>query len=196
MKSIVKHVTNFILLLSVLAILLGIVLIARPGMSLVALGVAVAAFLIVQGIVLIILDIKAWALYVPFHGMLQGILSVILGILLAKDPGSIAVYIGVVVGIWIIVSSFEGIRFAFALRWTGAPWGLMILMSIVDIIIGGLILYSPILSSLSMTIGVGVVLIVHSAINIVYMCVIKKNAKDVEKMIVEKTNVIDQEQDI
>ena len=121
--------------------------------------------------------------------MLQGILSVILGILLAKDPGSIAVYIGVAMGIWIIVSSFEGIRFACALRWTGAPWVLMIIMSIVDIIIGALILYSPVLSSLSITVGIGVVLIVHAVVNIVYMFVIKKNAKDVEKMIVEKANV-------
>lgn len=196
MKTIVKNVTNYVILLSVLAILFGIVLIAYPGMSLVALGIAVAAYLIVHGIGLVILDIRAWRLYLPFDGMLQGILCVILGVLLAKDPGSIAAYIGIVMGLWIIVSSFGGIRFAYAIRWTGAPWVLMIIMSIIDILIGGVILYSPVLSSLSLTIGIGAVLIVHAVINIVYMIVIKKNVRDVEKMIVEKMSKSDQAQDI
>ena len=61
-----------------------------PGMSLVALGIAVAAYLIVHGILLIILDIKAWRLYIPFEGLLQGILCIVLGVLLAKNPESMA----------------------------------------------------------------------------------------------------------
>ncbi len=73
MKTIVKNITNSVILLSALAVLLGIVLVAYPGMSLVALGVAVAVYLIVQGIVLVILDIKAWRLYIPFEGMPKGI---------------------------------------------------------------------------------------------------------------------------
>lgn len=62
----------------------------------------------------------------------------------------------------------------------------MIVMSIIDILVGCVILYSPILSSLTLTMGLGIVLIVHSVINIIYMFVVKKNAKDVEKLIVEK----------
>ncbi|MBR0277609.1 MAG: DUF308 domain-containing protein, partial [Clostridia bacterium] len=120
------------------------------------------------------------------EGMLQGILCVILGILLAKNPEYIAVYIGIFMGLWIIVSSFGGIKLASALRGTGAPWIFMIIVNIIDIIIGCLILYSPILSSLSLTIGLGIVLIVHSIINIINMIVAKKNARDVEKLIIKK----------
>ena len=189
MKTIVKNVTNSVILLSVLAVLLGIVLVAYPGISLVALGIAVAVYLIVQGIALVILDIKAWRLYIPFEGLLQGILSILLGVWLAKNPSNIAVYIGIIVGLWIIVSSFSGIKLAFALRWTGAPWILMIVMNIIDILIGCLVLYSPILSSLSLTMGLGIILIVHAVINIIYMFVVKKNAKDVEKLIIEKENI-------
>lgn len=39
----------------------------------------------------------------------------------------------------------------------------------------------------------GVVLIAHAVFNIDYMLVVKKNAKDVEKLIVEKLNMIDAE---
>lgn len=186
MKTIFKNITNSIILLSILAVLLGIVLIVYPGMSLIALGITVAVYLIIHGITLIILDIKAWRLYIPFEGMLQGILCVILGILLARSPEYIAVYIGIFMGLWIIVSSFSGIKLAYALRRTGAPWVLMIIMNIIDIIVGCLILYSPILSSISVTIGLGIVLIAHSVINIINMIMVKKNMRDVEKIIVEK----------
>ena len=194
MKAIVKNITNSVILVSVLALLLGIVLIAYPGMSLMVLGVVVAAFLIIQGIALIIVDIKAWRLYIPFEGLLTGILSVLLGVWLAKNPANIAVYIGIVVGLWIIVSGFGGIRLACSLRRTGAPWVLMIILNIIDILIGGLILYSPVLSSLSLTMGLGVILIVHAVVSIIYMFVVKKNARDVEKLIVAKKNEIVVEQ--
>ena len=115
----------------------------------------------------------------------MSVLSVILGVLLAKDPGSIAAYIGIVLGLWIIVSSFGGIRFAAALRGTGAPWVFMIIIHIIDILIGGCVLYSPVMSSLSLTMGVGIVLIVHSVINIVYMIMVKKNVKDFEQVLAQ-----------
>lgn len=49
MKAIVKNVTNSVIVLSVLAILLGLVLILYPGMSLVALGCAGAFFFVPRG---------------------------------------------------------------------------------------------------------------------------------------------------
>ena len=70
MKTAIKNLTTSVILLSILAALLGAVLVVYPDISLVALGIAVAAYLIIHGITLIILDIKAWRLYIPFDGML------------------------------------------------------------------------------------------------------------------------------
>ena len=193
MKSIVKSFTNSVICLSILAIVLGIVLVAYPRVTIAALGTAIAAYLIVQGIVLIILDVKAWRLYIPFEGMLRGALSVFFGVLLAKNPASIAKYIGIVMGVWIIVSAFSGIKAAFALRYTGAPWVLMVVVNVIDVLLGGVILYSPVLASYSITKGLGVVLIVHSVVDIVYMLAVRKNAREVEKLVVEKLNLIDAE---
>ena len=189
MKAIVKNITNSVIVLSILAVLLGIVLVAYPGISLVVLGIMVASYLIVLGVTLIIVDIKAWRYFIPFNGLLPGILSVILGVLLAKDPGSIAAYIGIMMGLWIIISSFGGIRFAAALRGTGAPWVFMIIMNVLDILIGGCILYSPVLSSVSLTMGIGIVLIVHSVINIINMIIVKKDVKDLEQILAQAMKI-------
>lgn len=186
MRKKFKSITDSIILLSVLAILIGIIMIVFPGVSLTAFGIIVAAYLLVHGITLISLDIRMRHLYIPFEGFLQGVLCIILGILLAVHPAGIGIYIGFIMGTWVIMTGFGGIKLAAALKNTGAPRILMIIMNILDIIIGCLILYSPILSSLSLTVGLGIVLIVHSVINIINMITAKKNVKEIEKMIVEK----------
>lgn len=193
MKSIIKNFTNSVICLSFLAIVLGIVLMLYPGMSLTALSYVFAAYLVVQGVALIILDIKAWRLYIPFEGMLKGILSVFFGVLLVKNPGAFAIYIGIALGVWIVAFAFSGIKTAFALRYTGAPWLLMILINVFDILFGFVILYSPVRSALSLTMTLGVVLVVHAIVNIFYMFAMKKNAKDVEKLVMEKLDMIDAE---
>ena len=193
MKTIVKNITTYVILVSLLALLIGITLIADPGLSLVAIGALVGAYLIVQGIALIILDVKAWRLFIPFEGMLKGILSVILGFLLLKYPDSIAAYIGIALGVYIIVNSFGGIKLAAALRYTGIPWVLMIILTIFSILLGCLVLYSPVFSALSLTVYIGLVLVVYSVITIVYMLIIKRNAKEVEKIIAEKGKKVEVE---
>ena len=191
MISIVKSITNCLILLAVLGIVLGVVFIVDPEMSIIALGSVIAVYLIVQGIALIILDIKAKRLFIPFEGLLKGILSVILGVLLLKYPDSMVAYLGIVLGIYIIVHSVSGIKLASALRFTGAHWVLMIIMNILNIILGCFILYSPVFGALSITVYVGIVLIVYSIINIVYMIIIKKNSNDVAKLIADKRKVVE-----
>ena len=188
MKSIFNDIANSNIVLSIIAILLGIVMIVYPGMSLVALGAVTAAFLIVEGIALIVLDIKASRMFIPFDGMLQGILSLILGILLAVNPTGMAVYVGISVGLWIIISGFAGIRLAVELRHTAAPWVLLIIMNIISIIIGVVVMVTPIISSQYITILMGVVLIAHAVVEIIDMIVVKKNIREVDKLIIEKQN--------
>lgn len=191
MKKIVKNITNYIIGLSILAIVLGIVLIVYPGMSIMALGITIAVYMILLGITLVALDLRAWSLYIPFEGLLPGIICIVLGAFLAKSvanrPEVFAAYLGIVIGIWVVASGFTGIKTAAALRGTGAPCVMLIIMNIIDIIIGGVIIFSPVLSSLSLTMALGIVLIAHSIVRIIDMVTIKRNANEVEKLIVEKS---------
>lgn len=186
MKNIFKNISNSVIALSVVALIFGVILILYPGLSLVALGITAAVFLVAHGITLIVLDIKARKFYIPFDGMMQGILYIILGILLAIVPESLAMYIGISLGLWIIASGVNGIKLAMALRGTDAPWILMTILNIIDIIAGIAVLLTPIFSAVSVTVCAGVVIIVHAVINISKMISVKKNVKNLERTIIEK----------
>ncbi len=183
MKQAIKNITVTGICMSILAIIVGIIMMFYPGESLVALGITLAIYLIIHGITLIVMDIRAWSLALPFNGFLRGIVYIILGIFLLKGPESIAVALGIALGVWVIMASIDNIKLALALRGTGAPSALMIIIDVIDIIIGVIMVLTPVLSSVYATIFAGAAMVVHSIINIVNMISVKKNIADVEKAI-------------
>lgn len=193
MERIIKKIANMFIVISIIAILVGIVLVSYPGMSILTMGIIVGVDLIVSGIALIIMDIRARRAKVQFDGLISGILSLILGILIVKSPEGFAAYIGLTFGIWVIISSVVGIKNAISLRGTGAPWVLTLIVNILGIIFGGVLIYSPIASSLSITIASGIVLIVNSIIGIIDMIVIKKFAKVLGEVIEENKDLLENE---
>ena len=196
MKSMVKMITNCIIVVSVIALIVGVVLMSYPFESVEVFGVILGVYWIVQGISLIVLDVKARKKHVPFNGLLPGILGVLLGVLMmynqAKVPGFMEAFIGISLGIWIIMNAFSNISFALSLRGSGAPVALLVLINIISICLGGMILYSPIAGALSYVYATGIVLIVESIITIIYMIIVKKNSKDLEKVIEQAVKEVDE----
>lgn len=183
MKNIVKDITGSVIVLSILSILLGLVFVLWPDLSLAALGIIVGVCLIIYGLTLVILDIRARKLYLPFEGMLSGILAILLGLLLLIQPLELGVFLGIAVGLWIILSSVSDIKIAASLKGSDAPWLLLIIFGLLDFLLGVFVLLSPVLFSLSATVFIGVVLIVHSILRLVDMITVRRNVKKIEKLI-------------
>ena len=193
MKENLKKYTLCLILMCIIAIIDGIFMIMYPDISLATLGVMVALFMIAVGALFVYIDIKAWSYDVPFDGLLQGILRIILGILLLRNPDSMAVYIGIVLGVWMIMSSFGGIKLAYNLRYTSAPWILLIILNILNILIGVTVLYTPVLSSMALTTTVGMVIIIHAIINLFFIFEIRRNLNEVEKAVTAQLEQLRQE---
>ena len=88
---------------------------------------------------------------------------------------------------WIIVSSVNNIKVAYFFRNVKAfPSTLMIILGILDIILGWLVILNPFEASITLTLYLGIMLIVHSIFNIVDMIILKKNVKDKENYFKEK----------
>ena len=185
-QRVLKEISRTSLILSVVAIVFGLVLVCVPQQFLITLGVMVGAFLMVQGIGLIIFGIRARRVYLPFDGTLLGVLSVLLGLLFFMLPVQIAVYIGVALGIWVIVSSVNNIKIALAFRGQNASWVPMLAFNIFDLLLGVLVLLAPAVAAAYMTIFIGVGIIVHAVLNLVHMNALKKNWKELENIIKER----------
>ena len=186
MEQIIKRITYSGIALSVIAIIIGLVMVIRPEMSLVTVGTIVGVYLLAHGLELMIVAIGNRGYYVPYNAAVQGAISFILGLLLLKNPVSLLILISIVIGIWVVITGVDHAKLALSLKNVeGAPWMILLLLGGIDIMIGFYITMVPEIASLSITVCGGIVIIVHSIINISNMILMKKNSKKVEELIKE-----------
>ena len=191
MKDIFKRTTNSIIYSSIIACIIGLIMIINPSMSMKTIGMITSIYIILHGIVLIALDITTSDYYVPFEGMASGILSIILGIILLGKPEILSTAFTIAIGVWIALSSINSIKMAISLRKEEAPWFLLLILGLVDLIIGIVVVFNPFEASLSITVFAGIMIIIHSIINIVAMVIIKKNMKKISKVLENKLKAIE-----
>ena len=181
MKEAFNNVTNSIICSSIIACIVGLILILVPNMAIETIGIIAAVYIIAYGIMLVIVDIKASKYYIPFDGFLLGILFIILGIVLLCKPDIVPLVFTIALGIWIAVSSINLIKMALLTRKSYSSWFWLLLLGILDLLIGIVVIFNPFEASLSIAIFSGIVILVHGIVNIIDMILLKKDVKDVTK---------------
>lgn len=181
MKETFNNATNSIIISSLLAMLVGIIMIAFPTISIETIGIIAAIYIIVHGFALIYLDFMASQYFLPFDGLFSGIISILVGIILLFRPSIIPVVFTIVIGIWMILSSINYIKIALKLIKTKLPWLSILLLGICDLLVGIIMIFNPFEATLSLNLFAGIMIIVHSVINIIDMIIIKKDVKDITK---------------
>ena len=183
MKELFKKITTSILVLSIIAFIIGLIMVIVPNVSLQIIGITFGIFAIIFGVVLITLNFMVHIIYIPFFGIVSGILSIIIGIMLIAMPDILPTIFGIALGIWVILSSVNIISMAITIKNGVSNWVWLLLLGIVDLICGIIILFNPFASSLSIVVLSGIVIMIHSAVTIVDMIMIKNDAKDIAKAI-------------
>lgn len=183
MKDLFKRTTTSIIISSIVAFIIGLVMAVVPNISLQVISIVVGIYIIAHGITLIALDFMAHNAYVPFYGIISGILSIIVGFILIAMPNILSTIFVIALGIWIILSSVNIISISITVRKGVTNWYLWLLLGIIDLICGIIILFNPFASSISIVVLAGIIIMIHSIISIVDMVMIKKDAKDIAKTI-------------
>ena len=181
MKEYFRKTMTSILISSVIAFILGLIMVAVPNISLEVIGIAFGVYIILHGIALIVLDFMSHNMYVPFYGIMTGILSIIAGIIMLAMPNVLTTVFAIALGIWIILSSINVISISISVR-KGVPnWYLWLILGIIDLICGIIILFNPFASSISIVVLAGIIMMIHSAITFIDTLMIKKDVKEVAK---------------
>lgn len=187
MKNIFKRFTNSILMTSIVFLIIGILLIVLPKESINVIGIIAAVGLIINGCVLVLIDIKAKNHYLPIDTFLEGIVSILLGILLVAYPSALAILLTIALGVYIITSSINVMKFSLSLKnVNSSKWLPLLMLSILDLILGILSICNPFAASLSYVTFVGIIILVHALLSIIDVLTLKNDVKNFEKLVKEK----------
>ena len=183
MRELIKKAASCMIISSVLAIIVGLIMVIKPDLALTTVGKILSCYIILHGIMLVVIDIKAIKYYVPMDCLIPGLLSIVLGCILLGKTSILTTIFGVAVGIWIILSSVNYIRVALSIRKEQAPWLLLLIMGILDFVVGVLAIFNPFETAISTTIYFGITLIVHAIFSIINMIVMKRDVKVIAETI-------------
>jgi uncharacterized membrane protein HdeD (DUF308 family) len=149
--------------LGVVSIVAGILAIAYPDITLLAMGIIFGFYLLLAGVVEIIDAIMGDSESRALSAII-GVVALIAGLVCIRRPGDSVLALVLVLGVYLIVTG--GVRLVFAFEETEHR-GLAILAAAVDIVLGILILALPKVSVVTLAVLFGISLIVRGAFALV-----------------------------
>jgi uncharacterized membrane protein HdeD (DUF308 family) len=144
-ESVVQGLWWLLLVRGILSILFGVFALAAPGSALLALVIVFGFYAVLDGITAIVLGLRHrgaeshWGWHV-----VQGVISVVAGIVAFAWPGVTALAILFVIAFWSIVSGAAVIAESFAMRRRGVgEWGWTLAGGVVSVLFGIVLLIQP-----------------------------------------------------
>ena len=187
MEKLMKKFFRSSLLTSLFLIALGLLLIFQSNAVIYSISYIIGGILIALGVLAIIKIIQNTNNEQKSElDIVYGIVCVILGILVIKNPEAIASVIPIILGISIIISSATKLQYAFELKSNGNNlWKTTMVISIISTLCGIVLLFNPFKALTSFTQVVGIFIIIYAVLDMISTFTIKRNVKFFEKTMKE-----------
>lgn len=151
-----------LVVLGVLSLIVGVLLIFKPGNSLATLAVIVGIFILIDGIIEIAASFSRSTANRALAAV-GGVISAIIGVVLIRHPVQTVAVIGLLIGIWLVVLGVLRLVAAFEER--GGRTGNLIVAA-VELIAGVIIVSDPHIGYSALAILIGIALIVNGVATI------------------------------
>ena len=196
-----KNLLKSSIVTSILLLVLGILLVFESEATIFTISYIVGAILICAGAFALIRFFTKSKNTTSVMGLdvLYGIVTIILGCLIIKNPGAIGSLLPIVLGIAIIVSSANKIQYAFNLKNSDNDlWKTTMIISVIGTICGVVLLFNPFAGAVLLMRIVGIFIIVYAILDAVSTFIIKKNVEEFKNVIesarVEEADIVEEKE--
>ena len=169
------------IIISIIMFIIGMILIIYPEVSFLTITYILAVMLIANGIYFIF-DKETSILFSSF--LTLGVLEVVLGIIMLRNPDIVKTLFPIVVGIVMITKSSLDLRLSLLLNENGYKnWLILFILSILSIVCGIIVIANPTIGRVAITSYIGFIIAFYSLSALVDTFIFKKNIKDIIKLI-------------
>ena len=196
MENLMKKFFRSSILTSSLLIAFGLLLCFQSELTILSISYLIGAILIAIGTLAIIKFIKNTNnIQKSQLDIVYGVVCIILGMIIIKNPEAIASIIPLIIGISIIISSATKLQYAFELKTNDNNlWKTTMIVAIVSTICGIILLFNPFKAASCFTKIVGIFIIIYAILDIFSTFTIKKHVKcfqDAIKNDIVEANIIE-----
>lgn len=174
----------FSVILSILFLFVGLMCIVVPSISFEVLAGIITGLFIVMGIVLILSDFYNKSVFI--NGFLYGIISFVIGIVLALHPVALKLLLPIEIGIWFLVSGLLNLKFALYLKDESMVYMIIvIIMSLLSVVCGFILIFRPLETINLLVVTLGITIVVQASSNLVDIIILKKFMDKIIKKLME-----------
>lgn len=193
MSRVINKFLKSSLISSIALIAFGILLIVQSEATIITISYIIGSILVALGVIAILGFIK----HIKDTNksdldIVYGIVCIILGILVIKNPEAIASVIPFVLGLVIIINSATKLQYSFELRKDkNELWLSTLILSIIMAICGIVLIFNPFKGAVLLTRIVGIFILIYSVLDIASTIVINHTFNKIHNEIEEKISDAD-----
>jgi uncharacterized membrane protein HdeD (DUF308 family) len=180
-----KSSSTSLILLGVLAIVVGVIAIAWPGVTVLALVILFAVYAFIDAGLQAIRAFSSGTAGPVFGHLFLGLIDLAAGIIALVWPGPTALVLVLIVGIWAFVSGFFEIFAAFGSGETAGTRALFILGGLVSIAFGVVLFARPGIGAVTLALLFGLFTLVYGISQIVMGVQLRRAGGDVSSILSE-----------
>ena len=199
MESLMKKFFRSSLITSIFLIVLGGLLLFKSEETIVTIAYIIGGVLFALGVVALIRFIRYARKEVNSElDIIYGVVTIILGYLIIKNPKSLASIIPIVFGVSIVISGATKLQYALELkRDKNQLWTMTLIVSIISAICGAALIINPFAGAEMITQIVGGFIIAYAVLDIISTVTIKRNVTKLTKAIqntVKDADIVQEEE--
>lgn len=184
MKSLIKTFFRSSILSSIALVAFGILLIVQSEATIITISYIIGAILIAIGIIAGLQFFRKKGIEKNDLDIIYGVVCVILGIIVIKNPEAIAGIIPFVIGFIIIVNSATKLQYGIELKKEkNSLWISTILLSIIMAVCGIVLIFNPFQGAVLLTRIVGIFIVIYAILDIISTIVIKNTYNQIHNAI-------------
>ncbi len=168
MEKYIRKIGLNSIVISLLLIVLALFMIVKPLGTVNVLMLILGYIMIVDGLIHFISYFSIKTEYRFFsYELAQSILYILLGLIIVYNSNTITTALPIFLGIWIVIEGIFRIQIAFNLSGVrNVQWGIMLIMSMIEVLLGIILIINPFPSLEVLTIVSGIMLLISQFIDI------------------------------
>ncbi len=191
MEKLMKKFFRSSIITSIILLTLGLLLIFQSEATIVTISYVIGGVLVALGVLAVIKFIQGTNKEGKSElDIVYGIVTVILGVLIIKNPEAIASIIPLILGVAIIISSATKLQYAIELKANNNKlWKVTMIVSIISTLCGVILIFNPFKGAIVFTKVVGIFIVAYAILDSISTITIKRNVKiihnAIEKVVTE-----------
>ncbi len=189
MENLMKKFFRSSIITSIFLIVLGGLLFFKSEETIITIAYIIGGALFALGVLALIRFVRYAKKEVNSElDIIYGVVTIILGYLIIKNPVSLASIIPIVLGVCIVISSATKLTYALELkRDKNQLWVMTLIVAIISAICGAALIINPFAGASAITQIVGAFIIVYAILDITSTVTIKRNVTAITRAIQQNT---------